>query len=285
MAVTVDNMRHTKKATTSLVQIEWAALQIEPICSSGEFITAAVIAIAPDQDMVLAPTFTVERARAVFGDLNVGIRDMLAICRQSLATHTANGHRLDNWKPPLSGVRLGSSRLGMSIDAHQLVARAMPSISFLFDGAEPGREHKAPKEPRWSAAVEHCIVEHNPMLKRQLAVRVLLANHDVPATFTFFNPTYAAVAVPPQSFKQYVKDAKANLWNLDQLAEAHFMFKPKRRELICGLPEPTEQAEKTTLQFEELIEELREEAQRRDVLVTSARSPREAAIQIVREAA
>ena len=116
------------------------------------------------------------------------------------------------------------------------------------------------------------MINQNERLRDHLDVRVHLGQYDSPAQFTFLDAFFAAnlVTFSTSNLKRRVEQARAGLWNLSLLKDGPVLFRPERRELLAG----TELSdEPVSPNVREAIDEISDEASRRDVLVTELPSP------------
>ena len=135
---------------------------------------------------------------------------------------------------------------------------------------------------KWDTQVKAIILRANTKLEHNFNVRVYLGNHDMPAFFTFLSPSFAAnlTSLTPGNLKRQLEDARAKLWSLHLLADApNYLFKPEVRELLAGV-NVTQDHPKRAL-VTEAVEELRDEAERRDIAVTQVNSVQIAAQHIL----
>lgn len=99
---------------------------------------------------------------------------------------------------------------------------------------------------------------------------------------TCLNPSFAAnlTSLEPGKLKRQPEDARAKLWSLHLLADApNYLFKPEVRELLAGVNVKEDHPKRNIVM--EAVEELRDEAERRDIEVTQVNSVQTAAQHIL----
>ena len=210
-------------------------------------------------------------ARAVFRDDRKYVADLIDLVAESLRAHLKHNKSLGQWPPPVDGVSLGSEQESRFSDIDELVRRA-GSMSTVFHGEYFKPQSKDPKPVRWTDEVTSILINQNERLRDHLDVRVHLGQYDSPAQFTFLDAFFAAnlVTFSTSNLKRRVEQAWAGLWNLSLLKDGPVLFRPERRELLAG----TELSdEPVSPNVREAIDEISDEASRRDVLVTELPSP------------
>ena len=210
-------------------------------------------------------------ARAVFRDDRKYVADLIDIVTESLSAHLVHNKSLGQWPPPVEGVSLGSEQESRYSDIDELVRRA-GSMSTVFHGEYFKPQSKDPKPIRWTDEVTSILVSRNERLRDHLDVRVHLGQYDSPAQFTFLDAFFAAnlVTFSKSNLKRRVEQARAGLWNLSLLKDGPMLFRPERRELLAGIEFSDQTA---SANVREAIDEISDEASRRDVLVTELPSP------------
>ena len=256
----------------------WAPVLLEPIPGTEERIVIAIAAIN-ESEMRCSQTIDPAIARAMFRDDRRYIADLIDIVTESLGAHLEHNRSLGQWPPPVEGVSLGSEQESRSSDIDELVRRA-GSMSTVFHGDYFKPQSKEPKPVRWTEEVTSILINKNERLRDHLKVRVHLGQYDSPAEFTFLDPFFAAslVTFSRSNLKRRVEQARAGLWNLSLLKDGPTLFRPERRELLAG----TEFSDQlVSANVREAIDEISDEASRRDVLVTELTSPQAVAEHIL----
>ena len=262
------------------VHTHWATVLLQPLPGSGERIVVAVAAVSANGERRCLRTIDPARAKAIFRDEHRYVSDLITFVTDSLDAHLAYAQSLDNWVPPLEGVALGARQQGMASDIDDFV-RGAASLSTIFYNDQPQPRPTAARRPRWMEVVSGILATHNKRLCAHLDVRVPLGGHDAPATFSFLDSGLAAnlVTFSQGDLKARIEDARAGLWSLNLLADAPYLFRPARKELLAGTDgEPD-------ARVREAVDEITEEAARRSVLVTELATPQEAANHILEHAA
>lgn len=272
----MDKPSFSRNVETSATR--WAPVLLEPIPGSEERFVIAIAAIN-ESEMRCAQTIDPAIARAIFRDDRKYVADLIEIVTESLGAHLEHNRSLGQWPPPVEGVSLGSEQESRLSDLDELVRRA-GSMSTVFHGEYFKPQSKDPKPVRWTEEVVSILVNRNERLRNHLEVRVHLGRYDSPAEFTFLDSLFAAnlVTFSKSNLKRRVEQARAGLWNLSLLKDGPMLFRPERRELLAGteLPDQLESAN-----VREALDEISDEASRRDVLVTELTSPQAVAEHIL----
>ena len=259
------------------VPTSWATVVLQPLPGSDERVVVAVAAVSDNGDTRCLRTMDPAHVKAVFRDEHQYVSHLVKFVTDSLDTHLAHARSLDNWVPPVEGVALGARQQGRAADLDDFV-RGAASLSTIFYRDQRQPRATAARRPRWMEVVSAILAEQDERLCAHLDVRVPLGGHDAPATFSFLDSGLAAnlVTFSQGNLKDRIEDARAGLWSLSLLADAPYLFRPERKELLAGTdvePEP---------QVREAVDEITEEAARRSVLVTKLATP-EAVAHHIRE--
>ena len=260
----------------------WAPLLLQPFPGSEERLVIGIGAVG-ERDVRCVQTIDPSIITAVFREDRRYVADIIQLATESLREHLSHNPSLTAWPPPVEGVYLGAQQEAVSSDIDELVRRA-GAMSTVFHGEYFKPQSKLPKRPRWSDEVVAIIVDQNERLSDHLEVRVPLGGHDAPAHFTFLNQSFAAnlVTFSKSNLKRRLQQARADLWSLSLLVDGPYLFRPQRRELLAGTELPGEIDDASV---REAIDEIVDEASRRDVIVTEFQTPREVAQHILLHAA
>ena len=261
------------------VPTRWATVLLQPLPGSGERVVVAVAAVGDNGETRCLRTINPASVKAIFRDEHHYVSQLIEFVTESLDVHLAHTRSLDNWVPPVEGVALGVRQQGKAADIDHFVRRAA-SLSTIFysDQLQPGVT--AARRRRWMDVVSVILETQNKRLCAHLDVRVPLGGHDVPATFSYLDSGLAAnlVTFSRGNLKARIEDARAGLWSLSLLADAPYIFRPERKELLAGTDgEPD-------ARVREAVDEITDEAARRSVLVTKVATPEAVADHILEHA-
>ena len=261
------------------VPTRWATVSLQPMPGSNERIVVAVAAVNDNGETRCLRTIDPANAKAVFRDEHRYVSELIAFVADSLGTHLAHDQALEDWAPPVEGVFLTAQQRAKAADIDEFLRRAA-SLSTIFYSDHLQPQPKAAKPRRWMDAVASILATRDERLCNYLEVQVPLGGHDAPATFSFLDSGFAAnlVTFSQGNLKRRVEDARADLWSLSLLADAPYIFRPKRKELLAGTDAEPEAS------VREAIAEIADEASRRDVLVTELATPEAVADHIVHHA-
>jgi len=276
--------RNTGKRTRHPAGASWAPVLFEPIPGSEERLTIAVAAVNAEGDYRCQATINPKMVKTVFQGECGFVKDVVSLTIANCEAFLGSNRELEAWEPPLDGVFLGKVQDVEVSSLDELISYAVPFASFLYGESLNGKARQSAHEDSrgWDNQVKSIILRANTTLEHNFNVRVYLGNRDVPALFTFLSPTFAAnlTSFTPGNLKSQLKDARAKLWSLNLLADApNYLFKPKARELLAGVG-VTQDHPKLPL-LTEAVEELRDEAERREITVTQVNSVQRAAQHIL----
>ena len=250
------------------VPTRWATVLLQPLPGSGERVVVAVAAVSDNGETRCLRTIDPANVKAIFRDEHHYVSHLIKFVTDSLDVHLAHAQSLDNWVPPVEGVALGVHQQGKAADIDDFV-RGAASLSTIFYSDQLQPRAAAAKRRRWLDDVSAILATQNKRLCAHLDVRVPLGGHDVPATFSFLDSALAAnlVTFSQGNLKTRIEDARAGLWSLSLLADAPYIFRPERKELLAGMDvEPD-------ARVQEAVAEITDEAERRSVLVTKVATP------------
>lgn len=262
------------------VPTQWATVLLEPLPGSGEQVVVAVAAVSDNGERRCLRTIDPANVKAVFRDEHQYVSNLIKFVTDSLDAHLVHAQSLDDWIPPVEGVALGARQQGKAVDIDDFV-RGAASLSTIFYRDQLQPQAMAAKRRRWMDVVSATLATRNKRLCAHLDVRVPLGGHDAPATFSFLDSRLAAnlVTFSQGNLKARVEDARAGLWSLSLLADAPYIFRPERKELLAGTDiEPD-------AQVREAVDEITDEAARRSVMVTQLATPEAVANHILEHAA
>ena len=265
-------------------EASWAPVLFEPIPGSEERLTIAVAAVNAEGDYLCQATINPKAAKMVFRGERGFVQDVISVTIANCESFLGSNHDLKAWEPPLDGVYLGKVQDVEISSLDELIRLAAPFASLLYNESLDNQVKQSTDEGigKWDAQVKSIILRANTKLEHNFNVRVYLGNHDMPVFFTFLSPSFAAnlTSLTPSNLKRQLEDARAKLWSLHLLADApNYLFKPEVRELLAGV-NVTQDHPKRAL-VTEAVEELRDEAERRDIAVTQVNSVQTAAQHIL----
>ncbi len=262
----------------------WAPVLFEPLPGSEERLTIAVAAVNAEGDYRCQATINPKALKTVFQGECGFVKGVVSVTISSCEAFLSSNQNLNAWEPPLDGIYLGKVQDVEISSLDELISFAAPFASFLYSETLDNQAKRPTDEGfrKWDAQVKSIILRANTQLEHNFNVRVYLGNHDMPALFTFLNPSFAAnlTSLTPGNLKRQLEDARAKLWSLNLLADApNYLFKPEVRELLAGVSVAQDHPKRGLVT--EAVEELRDEAERRDIAVTQVNSAQTAAQHIL----
>ena len=264
-----------------MTKVTWAPVYFEPLPGSGERITVAVCVLGEGHDPQCSPSLDPTVLTKVFPEDQRFVRDVVAMVQESLYAHTCETHSFNGWEPPIEGFELGLPQSGESRDIEEVLSAALRLTSFLHRPEAHQKRCQELTRVKWASSVRSHLVERDDRLRPLVNARVRLSKVNVPCVFSFLSDNYAANLVSfVGRLQESMREARAKAWSLDQLDQApSILFRPEYRELLAGMPNEGNQHESSKLQ--DCIDELRQEAGRRNIQVLQFDQPEEAAEHIL----
>ena len=264
-----------------LHKVSWAPVYFEPLPGSGERFTIAVCVIPEGREPECIPSLQPSTVNKVFPEDRSFLRDAVEMVRESLQAYVRETNSFQGWRPPFDGVELGTPASGKTRNTSEFLDAALHLTSALYRPELQAKTTSKPKKANWTSSVRSLLIERDERMKPLVDARICLANIDLPSVFSFLSHSYAANLVSfAGRLQETMREARAKAWSLDQLDQApSILFRPECRELLAGIPNEGNQHESSKLQ--DCIDELRQEARRRNIQVLQFDQPEEAAEHIL----
>ena len=269
----------------------WRSLQIEPIPSSGERITLGAIVKGEDKALIAAKLVSHSKLKSIYGGkLARRISDALNLSIESAERFYDRNPLSTEWIPPLERFYVGKLRSSVAEDIDDGLHRAAMHCSSISASLELGKQKDRAGRPlsapeQWRKNIQNAVRMRDERIINFFGRRVPLRGRGVPLTFSFLSRNYAAqfdAISGAKSIQSVLVRAQSKLWQLDCLRDAQDqeMFKPELYELLIQTPVNVSD-ESDALALKEFIEEVKYEANRKDLKVFSTNSPDEAAKHLI----
>lgn len=259
--------------------IQWAPIYVEPLHGSGERITMGVCAVVQGKEPIFRLSADSKTLRRIFHTEEYKyLSEVAELVGESFRDQAVEGISLDDWSPPLTGVELGTTNTSEVSDDHSQLEEFLSSAMRLTSCLYHPTTDQSPRV-NWSKSIRESLADLDHELVPMLNAKVPLARHDHVSEFEFLSHSYAAnlVSFGNRRIPDVLREARAKAWSLDQLPYApDLLFRPTNRELIAGISGPLDGTKKV----EETIDEMCQEAARRNIGVVRFSSPNEAAAHI-----
>lgn len=268
-------------------EFAWRSVQVEPIPYSGERITLGVILRGNDDALIVINLVPQSKLKSVFGkSFGSRIYEAYRICARHAESFYTKKSLFDVWAPPLEGFLLGEAEESAASNIEEALSRAAKKCSSLSVSSDLAEAEKE------SSFVIDLKGWRNEILNEVRVLRehftdcfdrpIPLRGSGIPQRFGFISATYAAhfgsVTGISAQRQQSLIQAQSKLWQLDQLRDTRQLFQQNRYELILRKSDHGGQG-KTLV--EELIDELRFEAEKRDIGLYTTSTAAEAAKHII----
>lgn len=267
----------------------WRSIQVEPIPNSGERITLGVIVKGKDKALMVAKTASSKKLSLLLGDFFAEkISDVFRLSLEATESFYSENSIFTNWNPPIDGVFISSSRSSLAENIEDALIKAGRASSSLFLASDTHFSSTEIKQVTFNAQTwRKEILTRVKAIKQGMDVffdqDIQLSGSGIPFKFGFVSTKYAAHfdAISPNraNRSEALMRAQSKLWQLDQLRDSDQLFHQEIYELVLHKPRSDDSY------IEDFIEELKDEAQRREIGLYPSQSAIEAAEHVIERAA
>lgn len=273
-------------------RFSWRSLQIEPIPMSGERITLGIILKGEDQALLGAKLVAGTRLKKMYGpEFGSSINDALSLCTDYAEKYYKTNPLSNVWAPPLEGFYLGELQSSLAENIEDALLQSAKYCS-AFSLAALGKkdagttrlETTAPEY--WRKLIFEAVTGRRADFASYFDRDVTVRGYGVPLKFGFLSEQYAAqfdAIIEAKNLQHGLVRAQSKLWQLDRLRDENALFPPEFCELVLQTPKIRD--EKNHCAVQELVEELRYEASKRELAIYATDSPTEAAQHVIDRAA
>lgn len=263
---------------------QWQPIYFQPIPYSGELITIAVAVKGVDGNFQVARTVTQKMLTCISGkDKSKNIVELVSVCCRSAENHLKERFSLSSWNPPFSSFSVGSEKEALSIDIDGIVGQATASSSFFASFISRSTEAESPvlSSNEWQKKIRNSMESLNEKSGRYFNYKIPSLNGKFETKVGFYSSEYAAnfgvIGAGLKNTVNLLQHFQAKLWQLDQIRDSALLGVPNDFELIIHETSAviSESIKKNTV--EEFIDELKQEAARREIGVFNARKPEQVA--------
>jgi hypothetical protein len=268
----------------------WRSIQLEPIPHSGERITLGAVVKGDDNAVIAAKLVRTAKINTMFGkELSGRILQALDMAITSAEEFYSHNKISDTWTPPLDGFFVSGQRIAVAEDIEEAVinsARYCSSLSvYLEERKNPIDLKQETFNPQtWRKEILNKLKVVRSGFDDCFDMPVSLSGSGVPFKFGFISEKYAAhfdaISLTKSTHHDALVRAQSKLWQLDQLRDSNQLFHQNIYELVLYKP-----AGRESDFVGEFLEELTNEASRRELSLYASSSPEEAAKHILECAA
>jgi len=257
----------------------WCPLQIEPIIGSGERITIAIAAKGNDGAVVVFKTASQKTINCIAGSEDVGNRlsSIIQISIDSAASHLKNRISLDEWQPPIQNIKHGRSIEALGEDIHDIIWQASGLTSILgassFMNKESHNKGNTKSLKFWKKAVKSSLYQINETYSKCFDVKIPLPGKTLKTTIDFLYLNQAIDfgvlnnSLKNDNYKKQFHFLQSRLWQLDQLRDTkNIITKIDKVGLMIQ-----------TSENNDVIEEIKLEALKREIAISTVSEADEAA--------
>ncbi len=273
-------------------KFSWRSIQVEPIPHSGERITLGAIIQGEDNALMVARLVPKTKLNSLFGkEFSSRISEALNMAIKSSETFYSGNKLHDNWIPPLDGFFASVVRESVAINIEKAVIDVARNCSCLSIPLENTATSKKPapetfNPQTWRKEIYDQISIRSESFQQYFDKSIELSGSGgIPFRFGFISAKYAAhfdtVSVSKSHRQDSLVRAQSKLWQLDQLRDSPGLFHQDLYELV--LYQPVLKGEGSYIS--DSIEELRNEAKRKEISLYASHSPVDAANHVIKSAA
>lgn len=197
----------------------------EPIYGSGERI-AIIIATKSLAEWRVQPVVGKATWQCFLGGQAKTATRLVELICSSLEKHLSNGHRLENWTPPLSGVIAAETRYVIGRDMTQVIRTVMrDTCSFAvlpqgLDFDDDVGEDDSNDTDRWPTQVMRLVVDRRPRLAGFFGRKITVKDNARATQMDYAGERYCAnfaKLLPDIRLGHWVGKAKIKLLDLEQV--------------------------------------------------------------------
>jgi hypothetical protein len=279
------------------VKAKWVPIYIEPVVGSGERITIGV-AVAYQNRYLTVPVVTLERLACLYGKENQSLMFAAKAAMESFdrVLSKEGDLALETWHAPFEGVIKGATRIGAGNSLEEIARSGLMLCSSLVEKIADEEESENSSAAVTTVRLEHMIKDKVLAERQSLeiafnrpfkyvtsgrATRIGFVGQRLVANFGLLTPLHLG---------QLWKDAKAKLWDLEQIRddikrpEFNLSAKLNSFELLVNRvrDDDPQYSEKQIKSVQETYNELEFEADRKEIMCRWMKSPDEIAKHIVK---
>lgn len=221
----------------------WAPVLMEPIPGSGEQLTVAIAMQLGDTYRV-ASAIPPDVAQAIFGEQGNSMLGIIATVSAHLRNHMVHGQAFEDWRSPLSGVRLGKPEEGQGFTPEEIIEQALRSSACLSAMTLEFQARKESDEPRNAllTRVKTSVRAIAPQLEQffKKDVPITIRNKPVKVQCDYFSHNLAiniAALAPGNRLGQQFETLTTRICRLQQLRSHEGLFKDNQAtEVIVQVP-------------------------------------------------
>jgi hypothetical protein len=268
---------------------KWSILKWEPMADSGEALNVGAI-LELDSHISGHVLIRPEVLRCMYGAAADPALRLITYALDA-ATELAKIEGLDfaTQHPALGNCRFGIVNATCADDVRDAIRQIISECCSLgVLSSEP--EEEADTEPledrdvqrQWTTKIRNVIQVERPDLIRYFGGQAMIVDHGEPVRFGFLTPQFAAHfgLLKPNEQRRGMKDARSKMWELALAKERNPSL---ATALVLGAPRPDDilLTDRTLAQILTNLNELRSEAQQRDLALMPVHSEHEAAEAII----
>lgn len=223
----------------------WAPVYLEPMMGSGERLTIAVAAIGEDGQADVRQAIRPHVLEAMFGEQNAKISKLVGLIVASLRAHAVSERSFSGWKPPISGVALGSPRATRSADISGLLRQAVAMTASLaaLDLDDSGESDSGvvitPSDDRWPKQFQAEALRRDSRLEPFFMRKLTISEPSKPLNIFFLSESLALNTgrlIPGPGLSAYLEHNKARMLDLRIAKEKQNLFARNNFELVVFRP-------------------------------------------------
>lgn len=270
---------------------QWAPIYYEPVALSGERLTIGIAALGADNQVLVHPALRSDILHCLYGEQAERIAEMIRWVCASVQQHLTACQTFDGWQPPLQGGFMAPARPARSQDINGIIRQGIQlcaSLSNIYLSTEQRVENDDDQQKFWTTQVRSAILAQNPAYKAFFNKKIPLTERRKKISYSFIKNDYVAnLAALPISNITATNTVRARIMDLENLLLDKFSGF-KHLEIIVGTsydPADLSLPQKTKRSLMDTLEDLRQDAAKRNIEIFTTANPAEAARHILRRAA
>ena len=222
---------------------EWRPIYLEPIYSSGERFTVAIVVTVRNK-AIIKSVIRPEVLRGLYGAKAPNMKGLVELCVESFSAHLNAQQSPKSWTPPITGVTFGEEREAAADSIDGILEQAIQwsaSLSSLEQSTLDVEisENERKGSTKLAEQIRDVVASTRIDLVPYFNKSVKFYSEGEPVRFGFLGVSSAAHfgSIRHRNLASYIKDARGRLW---ELGKAKKTVELSRTGLILHIPERRE---------------------------------------------
>ncbi|MCP4488125.1 MAG: hypothetical protein GY820_12515 [Gammaproteobacteria bacterium] len=270
----------------------WHCVYFKPMPNSDEKLTVAIAIRGMDGIILVEPLLSQKRLNDMFGKSSKAIFSKIDLCVKSARATLEQRITLSNWMAPLTDFEISVGREALS-ESIEGVYRQAVLMSTSFGASLVEEQSEIIEETdrdinHWVRSIKKSVKLRHEKIGNLFGREIFLKSGKIKEKIGFLSATYGAdFGKLNPSVKAHLgtrRAAQSKLWQLDQIRDSKRIDSPKIVELIIGHPNSSSLDSGEMNRLQDNIQELKIEANSRDIKLFSTDSSERVADHILSRA-